>query len=101
MVFGPELEGRPDKNKPPWTEGVSLEHAIFRWRASHRKRKTKKKKNRRTAFDPGALDNVKKVPGRLQGAPGFPLFESASHECRGGHRFPEIDKELVKTNFFD
>ena len=51
---------------------------------------------------PDDIDNVQEGPGRLQGAAAVRLPEAAGAAApRRPIDFPKIDKELVKTNFFE
>ena len=86
MVVGPGLEGRHSGGHQ---EGVSVKHAVFARRLSH------------PAFQSGRYGQRQEGSGRLQGAAAFGLSEPAAADARAAVDFPKIDKELVKTNFFD
>ena len=51
-------------------------------------------------FNPDDLDNVRKVQAGCE-VNAFRLSETTVHGCESAIDFPKIDKELVKTNFFE
>ena len=85
MVVGPDWKGAT----PPGSRRCSGRARNFRWRAIA------------PSFQSGRSRQRQEGPGRLQGADAFGLSETAAAAPAPAIDFPKIDKELVKTNFFD
>ena len=87
MVVGPDWKGAtPARDQ----EGVPVEHAVFGRQAI-----------RTQLFNPDDIDNVKKVQAGYKVQPLSAYLKQPAPPAAPAIDFPKIDKELVKTNFFE
>ena len=85
MVVGPDWKGEtPPGIKKVFRFDTQFSLAIFRTQL----------------FNPDDLDNVKKVQAGYKAQP-LSTYLKKPASTAAGRDFPKIDKELVKTNFFE
>jgi hypothetical protein len=86
LVVGPDWKGAtPPGIKKVFQSSTQLSIVIFRTQL----------------FDPGDIDNVKKVQAGYRMQPLSGYLKQPATTAAAAIDFPKIDKELVKTNFFE
>jgi hypothetical protein len=86
MVVGPDWKGATSPGiKKVFQSSTQLSIVIFRTQL----------------FDPGDIDNVKKVQAGYKMQPLSAYLKQTATTASAAIDFPKIDKELVKTNFFE
>ena len=86
MVVGPDWKGAtPPGIKKVFPSSTQLSIVIFRTQL----------------FDPADIDNVKKVQAGYKMQPLSAYLKQPATTAAAAIDFPKIDKELVKTNFFE
>jgi hypothetical protein len=86
LVVGPDWKGAtPPGIKKVFQSSTQLSIVIFRTQL----------------FDPGDIDNVKKVQAGYKMQPLSAYLKQPTTTAAAAVDFPKIDKELVKTNFFE
>jgi hypothetical protein len=86
MVVGPDWKGAtPPGIKKVFQSSTQLSIVIFRTQL----------------FNPGDIDNVKKVQAGYKMQPLSGYLKQPTTTAAAAIDFPKIDKELVKTNFFE
>jgi len=86
MVVGPEWKGTtPAGIKKVFQSGTQFSLALYRTQL----------------LDPGDIDNVTKVQAGYKAQPLSAYLKQPAPSASPAVNFPKIDKELVKTNFFE
>lgn len=86
MVVGPEWKGAtPAGIKKVFQSGTQFSLALYRTQL----------------FNPGDIDNVMKVQAGYKAQPLSAYLKQSAPPVSPAVNFPKIDKELVKTNFFE
>ena len=86
MVVGPDWKGTPPAGiKKVFQSGTLFSLALYRTQL----------------LDPGDIDNVTKVQAGYKAQPLSAYLKQPAPRASPAVSFPKIDKELVKTNFFE